>query len=85
MHNLTVEILCLYVCVYVCVCRTHHSVVFTLQTLVRLRHSFTVAVFVTATLRRAVVPHKAKVTLTHSRGHAGPVDTALSAHRLTLA
>lgn len=43
-----------------------------------------VAVFVAAALRGTVVPHKSKVTLAHSWGHACPVHTALSTHWFTL-
>jgi len=41
-------------------------------------------VFVTAALRGAVLPDKPKVTLTDSWRHTGPINTALSAHWLTL-
>lgn len=44
----------------------------------------TVAVFVAAALRGAVIPHKSKVTLANSWGHARPVHTALCTHWLTL-
>lgn len=44
----------------------------------------TVAVFVAAALRGTVIPHKSKVTLANSWGHACPVHTALCTHWLTL-
>lgn len=43
-----------------------------------------VAVFVAAALRRAVFPHKSKVTLANSWGHARPVHTTLCTNWLTL-
>lgn len=59
-------------------------VILALQTGVQLRDAFTVAVFVTAALRWAVLPNKPEVTLTHSWRHAGAVDASLCAHGLTL-
>ena len=64
---------------------THHGVVVALQTLVQLTDSSTVAVFVAAALRRAVLPDEAEVAATHSGRHTRAVHTALKTHRLTVA
>lgn len=63
---------------------TYHGVIVTLQTNIWLVDTSTVAVFVAATLRGAVIPYKAKVTLANSRGYACAVHTALCTHGLTL-
>lgn len=55
-----------------------------LETNVWLVYTSTVAVFVAAALRGAVVSNKTKVTLAHSGGHACSIHTALCTHWLTL-
>ena len=77
--------MCVRACeVRVCGPSTHDGVVVALQALVWPADAGTVAVLVAAALGRAVLPHKAKVTLTHPRRHARPVQTALHALRLAL-
>lgn len=61
-----------------------HGVIVTLQTNIWFVNTSTVAVFVAAALRGAVIPYKAKVTLANSRGCACPIHTALCTHWLTL-
>lgn len=56
----------------------------TLQTNIWFVNTSTVAVFVAAALRGAVIPYKAKVTLANSGGCACPIHTALCTNWLTL-
>ena len=71
--------------VWICITiSTYNGVIVALKTNIWFVYTSTVAVFVAAALRRAVIPHKAKVTLANSRGHACPVHTALCTHWLTL-
>lgn len=61
-----------------------YGVIVALETNIWLVNTSAVAVFVAAALRRAIIPHKAKVTLTNSWRHACPIHTALCTHWLTL-
>lgn len=71
--------------VWMCVTlSTYYGVIVALKTNIWFVNTCTVAVFVAAALRGAVVPHKTKVALTNSWGHARPIDTALCTNGLTL-
>lgn len=71
--------------VWMCVTlSTYYGVIVALKTNIWFVNTCTVAVFVAAALRGAVVPHEAKVTLTNSWGHARPIDTALCTNGLAL-
>lgn len=62
---------------------TNHGVILTLQTVVLLLHTQTIAVLVTPALCAAVAPHEAKVALAQVGLHARTVGlTALPTHRL---
>lgn len=63
---------------------TYYGVIVALKTNIWFANASAVAVFVAAALRGTVIPHKSKVTLAHSWGHARPVHTALCTHWLTL-
>ncbi len=63
---------------------TYDGVIVALKANIWLIHTSAVTVFVAAALGGTVIPHKSKVTLAHSWGHACPVHTALCTHWLTL-
>lgn len=63
---------------------TYYSVIVALKANIWLGNTSTVAVLVAAALRGTIIPHKSKVTLANSWGHAGAVQTALCTHWFTL-
>ena len=63
---------------------TYYGVIVALKANIWFADTSAVAVFVAAALRRAVFPHKSKVTLANSWGHARPVHTTLCTNWLTL-
>lgn len=70
-----------------CMCftiSTYYSVIVALKANIWFANTSAVAVLVAAALWGTVIPHKSKVTLAHSWGHACPVHTALRTHWLTL-
>lgn len=63
---------------------TYYGVIVALKANIWFADTSAVAVFVAAALRGAVFPHKSKVTLANSWGHACPVHTTLCTNWLTL-